>query len=78
MFINPFIEISLDKRDYYLIIIVSDIEKANKAIGEDNNHVGLSNIYKRLKLFDNKFKITFSSIPYYLNEIKIIIHISQK
>ena len=71
MFINLFIEISLEKKDDYLIIIVSDngkgidIEKANKAIGEDdNNHVGLSNIAKRLKLFDNKCEITFSSIPY--------------
>lgn len=83
MFINPFIEISIEKKNDYLRIVVSDngkgidIEKANKAIGEDsNNHVGLSNIAKRLKLFDSKCEITFSSIPYFLNEVIIVIHIS--
>ena len=83
MLFNPFIEVSIKKEEDVLIISVVDngigidIEKANASIaGDDNKQVGLANISKRLKMFDKDCIISFYSIPYFSNEVKIEIHLN--
>ncbi|MGN0906172.1 MAG: sensor histidine kinase [Bullifex sp.] len=76
-FINPTIEISLVTEGDRVKLTVADngsgidINKAERAMMEDDSegHVGLSNIRRRLALFDPDSSIRFSAIPYYRNEV---------
>jgi two-component system sensor histidine kinase YesM len=83
--ISPLIDISIFREPESLVIVVMDngagidIERANQIMkGEgnyanENNHIGLNNIYHRLNSFYSNVEITFSSIPFYENKVIITI-----
>ncbi|MEG0689391.1 MAG: hypothetical protein RR466_11955, partial [Hungatella sp.] len=56
-----------------------DIQKANAALtpppsGEgQKQHVGLHNIYQRLTTYYGNVSITFETIPYYKNTVRITL-----
>lgn len=80
---RPAIFIEVKAKEGYIQIDVSDnghgidIKKANEAvhsIDEGKNHIGLGNIYRRLKFaYGDQVAITFSSIPYCKNTVTIKI-----
>lgn len=84
--LSPYIEINISlQNDNRVFIEVADngrgidIDKATNSLyhlsSEDkNHHVGLNNIYKRLRLYyGNSTNIKFSTTPYYRNSILIDI-----
>lgn len=83
--IAPQIEISVSRIDQELLLKITDngagidIEKATaimKRSGSEKDqmlHVGLHNVYNRLRSFYETSDVTFSSIPYYQNQITIHI-----
>lgn len=84
--LSPRIEINirLEKNNRTLIEVSDngrgiDIDKANSSLYQlsdegNKHHVGLNNIYNRLRLYyDNSVKITFNTTPYYKNSVVIDI-----
>lgn len=80
---RPMILIEVKRIEEYIQIEVSDnghgidIEKANVAVHsmeEGKNHIGLGNVYRRLKLtYGEQVEFVFSSIPYCKNTVTIKI-----
>jgi two-component system sensor histidine kinase YesM len=83
--ISPMIDISIWREPEYLMLVVTDngagidIERATKIMKNEgdyatlNPHIGLNNIYHRLNSIYDTVEISFSSIPFYENKIKISI-----
>lgn len=84
--LSPYIEININlKENNRIFIEVSDngrgidIDKANTALyqistDDKSHHVGLHNVYKRLRLYyDNSVNINFYTTPYYRNSVIIDI-----
>lgn len=77
------INIYRDEADLILEVIDNgcgiDEEKANAALyhqtvdSGQKQHVGLSNIYQRLRTYYGEVSITFETIPYYKNTVRITI-----
>lgn len=82
---NPAIDISGRLEDENAVIVVADngsgfdVEELQKSLESPGKHMGLYNVYQRLKYnFGNQTEIDFSSIPYYRNEIAIRFPIEEK
>lgn len=83
--ISPMIDISIWREPDLLMLTIMDngagidMELAAKIMkGEEdyethNHHIGLHNIYQRLNSFYNNVEITFSSIPFYENKVRVAI-----
>lgn len=81
----PAIEIGVHREEDQIILEVSDngrgidIEKANSALHPEHpesgrkQHVGLNNIYQRLSAYYGTVAITFESIPYFKNTVRLTI-----
>lgn len=80
---TPSITITVKQHDSFLFLSVIDngvgidVEKAEQIMHtglDEQRHVGLNNVYQRLKVFyHNDTDITFHSIPYYKNVVQIRI-----
>lgn len=82
MILMPEINIRVYQNDAALFLSVSDnghgidIQKATDSLcptpaSFPTHHVGLRNVYQRLNTYYGKVSITFSTIPYYQNEVLI-------
>ncbi len=81
--ILPKLEISMQLTQEELLICITDngvgidIERANQIMhnkhpdGKSDRHIGLNNIYSRLCAFYGDVDITFSSIPFFENQVCI-------
>ncbi|MGN6710242.1 cache domain-containing sensor histidine kinase [Anaerocolumna jejuensis] len=80
----PFIEVRVQLKENQVIITVTDngvgidMEKAKASLYQmpapDSNHVGLNNIYRRLRVFyGESVSITFFSVPLCQNEVNIFL-----
>ena len=78
----PSVEVSLHVRDDRLYIAVTDngvgfdIQTTECILRNDNQqHIGLHNIYSRLEMFYGKGTVTYhlSSIPYFQNQISFVV-----
>ena len=78
---EPEISIEIKKNESILSISISDngsgidSEKVSKAIheGEETPHVGLKNVYERLKLHFGNAELSVTSYPYFENTVRIDI-----
>lgn len=77
----PKIDINFTLKDAYIFIEVCDngkgidIEKAESILNTDDKteHIGLKNIYNRLKLYYGTVEMSFESIPFFRNKVIIKI-----
>ena len=81
----PVMEINVRREADHILMEISDngrgidIEKANSALHPEHpesgrkQHVGLNNIYQRLSAYYGTVSITFESIPYFKNTVRLII-----
>lgn len=84
-FIDPRINVEVSCSGNILNMTVSDngqgidIEKARRAMTAEGGEksFGLSNIYTRLQLFDHRCDVSFSSIPYFKNDVTLSIYIEE-
>ena len=82
---DPEITICIERKDRILYISVSDngsgidAEKVSQAIqeSEETPHVGLKNVYERLKLHFGNADLSVTSYPYFENTIRIEIAMEQ-
>ena len=82
---DPEITICIERKDRILSISVSDngsgidAEKVSQAIqeSEETPHVGLKNVYERLKLHFGNADLSVTSYPYFENTIRIEIAMEQ-
>ena len=82
----PEISISIEQHDQIISLSISDngsgidTEKVRKAIQEDERtqHVGLKNVYERLKLHFGNAELSVASYPYFENTIRIEIQTAHK
>ena len=81
-FILPEINIDISGTEKEIIISIYDngkgidIEKTEQLMLTDEKkaHLGISNIYKRLRIYDSEANIEIFSVPYFKNEFKITFH----
>lgn len=81
---DPCITIACQQDGGRALIIVRDngvgfdAAEVEKLLAAPSNHVGLSNVVQRLRfVFEDRFTVKVSSIPYYQNEIRFEIQLPE-
>lgn len=79
----PSIEVRFYRKDRKICIEVTDngcgidVEKARRAVYHDEvkkgHHIGLHNVYARLKIYYGEVDVDFETIPYFRNSVTITI-----
>ena len=81
-FILPEIDVEITGTESEIVISIydngmgMDVEKTEKLMLTDEKkaHLGISNIYKRLRIYDPESNVEIISVPYFRNEFKITFH----